>query len=141
AAARGHGHHLLAVHRVRHGAARHVTAEVDSPQLFAGFGVERVEVAFELLAVASDPAAAAPENQLAGSRQNTRPRLADQLVFPNLVARLGIERPDSAVAGGVLDVDLGDAAEEPVAGNVFGFTLAGAALVVLNRAIEATGPR
>src|SRR5204862_1582634 len=61
----GHGHHLLAIHRVGHGAARHVAAQIDPPKLLAGLRVQRIEVAFHVLAITGDPAAAAAKHQLA----------------------------------------------------------------------------
>ena len=59
-----------------------------SPQLLAGFGVQREEVAF----------VAAAEDKLAGSGENAGPGLGLELIFPHALAGLGVQRAHAAMA-------------------------------------------
>src|SRR5271166_582662 len=111
---------LLAVHRIGDGASADARAEILLPQLLAGLGVERAEVAVQV----------APENEVAAGRQRAAVERQIGLHTPDLLVLDGIPRDQlseiaaRAVVRGKFAAEIedaplvGDVADRPVHADV-----------------------
>src|SRR5207247_11245880 len=91
----GYRHYLPSLLQERDGTGSNSASKIHAPQLFAALRVKREKVTL----------VAPSENQLSGRRQHSCPRLGVQLVIPNLLSGLRIERPDCAPAGILRQID------------------------------------
>src|SRR6266849_1748884 len=127
----GNADELPAAHQICDRIGADYSAKVLAPHLFSRFGVQREEVTL----------VAASEHELTCSRKDAGPRFCVELVVPNALAGLRIERANGAVTGVIRKIDEGNASDVPIARGVLLLAFAIDAAVLPRGKVEKLGQR